>query len=85
MQVMPETARTLGVLPHLLWDERINILTGTRYLRNQLETFGSIREALIAYNSGPDTVLLGKPLPAETRAYMPKVLKRYRSYRLARR
>jgi soluble lytic murein transglycosylase-like protein len=83
MQVMPETASTLGVRPHLLWDERINILTGTRYLRDQLETFGNVRDALIAYNSGPDTILEGKPIPAETRAYVLQVLRRYRSYRLA--
>jgi soluble lytic murein transglycosylase-like protein len=83
MQVMPETGRTLGVHPHLLWDERINILTGTQYLRDQLETFGNIRDALVAYNSGPDTVLLGKPLPAETRAYVPRVIARYRAHRLA--
>jgi len=77
MQVMPATAADLGVKQvRALFDPETNISLGTRYLAIQLDRFGGdVRRALIAYNAGPNTVLLGRRLPEETRAYVPKVLK----------
>ena len=76
MQVMPGTAADLGVKrTHALFDPATNITLGTRYLAMQLDRFdGDVRKALIAYNAGPNTVLQGRRLPAETRRYVPKVL-----------
>jgi hypothetical protein len=79
MQVMPATALGLGVPPHLLWDLRINVLTGTCYLRQQLDTFGNLRDALVAYSRGPETVRRGRRLSPEASAYVPSVLSRYRT------
>jgi len=52
-QLMPDTARRLGVDPH---DPRENLDGGARYLRQQYEVFGSWRLALAAYNAGPQAV-----------------------------
>lgn len=49
-QLMPGTARSLGVDP---FDPRQNLEGGARYLRKQFENFGNWRDALRAYNQGP--------------------------------
>ncbi len=77
MQVMPGTwagLRTryrLGADP---FEPRDNILAGTAYLREMLDRYGDVGAMLAAYNAGPDRVddhlALGRPLPAETRAYV---------------
>src|SRR5207248_5570079 len=48
MQLMPGTARALGVEDPL--DPRENVLGGAEYLRQQLARFGSVEKALAAYN-----------------------------------
>jgi soluble lytic murein transglycosylase-like protein len=72
-QLMPQTARELGVNPH---DPLENLEGGARYLREQYLTFGSWRLALAAYNAGPGAVRKhgGIPPYAETRAYVRKIL-----------
>jgi len=50
MQLMPATARELGVNP---WVAHENIEGGVRYVAEMLRTFGSTELALIAYNAGP--------------------------------
>jgi soluble lytic murein transglycosylase-like protein len=50
MQLMPDTARGLGVNPR---DPYQNILGGARYLRQMYDKFGSWESALAAYNAGP--------------------------------
>ena len=77
MQVMPGTwavlrqGHGLGADP---FDTRDNILAGTAYLRAMLDRYGTVGGMLAAYNAGPgryDAYLSeGRPLPAETRAYV---------------
>ncbi|HPO74114.1 MAG TPA: lytic transglycosylase domain-containing protein, partial [Armatimonadota bacterium] len=74
MQLMPETARNLGVTNP--WDPTQNIMAGTRFLRWLLDEFGSTRLAVAAYNAGPGAVRRhgGVPPYAETQKYVNKVL-----------
>lgn len=69
-QLMPGTARQLGVDPH---DPRANLRGAARYLRRQIDRFGGNLElALAAYNAGPERVAKLGAIPpfAETRAYV---------------
>ncbi len=68
-QLMPETARQLGVDPLDPWQ---NLDGGARYLAQQFRRFRSWRLALAAYNAGPDAVAAsgGVPPYRETRAYV---------------
>jgi soluble lytic murein transglycosylase-like protein len=75
MQLMPGTARELGVV--CAFDPRQNIMGGTRYLRELRDRFGSWREALAAYNAGPGRVESGR-WPAETRRYVENVMRSWR-------
>lgn len=68
-QLMPQTARLLGVDPH---DPKQNLEGGARYLYWQYKKFRSWRLALAAYNAGPKAVEKhgGIPPYAETRNYV---------------
>ncbi|MBZ4664531.1 MAG: lytic transglycosylase protein [Caloramator sp.] len=87
MQLMPSTAKSLGVNPY---DALENLDGGTRYLRNLLNSFsGNKALALAAYNGGigrmkrlgVDTVEEISKMPTETRNYVNKVLKNYEQYK----
>jgi len=86
MQLMPDTARELGVSNALAPEQ--NILGGSRYLAKMLKRFdGKLDQALAAYNAGATTVqdYRGVPPYPETRAYIERVnilLKRYRNLRV---
>ncbi|MEP2028859.1 lytic transglycosylase domain-containing protein [Roseibium sp.] len=77
MQVMPGTWAELRQHHGLGSDPlepRDNILAGTAYLRVMLDRYGTVGAMLAAYNAGPgrydDFLSTGRPLPAETRAYV---------------
>jgi soluble lytic murein transglycosylase-like protein len=72
-QLMPGTAAGLGVDPT---DPLQNLQGGARYLREQLDRFGTPELALAAYNAGPNRVAQAGGIPriAETQAYVPRVL-----------
>ena len=80
MQLMPGTAKDLGVDPT---DVRQNIEGGTKLLRNLLVQYQNdpdqVRKALAAYNAGPGAVAKygGVPPYRETQQYVEKVLKNY--------
>lgn len=88
MQLMPATAERYGVAPDKrasieskLFDPRINIATGSRYLRDLIAMFpGQIELALAAYNAGEGAVQrAGNRIPnyPETRNYVTTVLQLY--------
>ncbi len=72
MQIMPGTARDLGVDP-MVPAQAVD--GAARLLAQHLETFGSLSLALAAYNAGPGNVREhgGVPPFAETQAYVRKV------------
>ena len=80
MQLMPDTAREMGV--GNVYDPQANIQGGARYLKRLLTLFDNdIALAVAAYNAGPDAVLSrGRVIPpfAETQRYVPNVLRQYR-------
>jgi soluble lytic murein transglycosylase len=80
MQLMPETARTLGVREP--FEPEQNVAAGARYLRAMLDRYGDLRRALAAYNAGPTAVDQHRGVPPyrETRAYVDRVLTYYRGY-----
>jgi soluble lytic murein transglycosylase-like protein len=81
MQLMPETARSLGVANS--FDPAQNIAGGTLYLAMQLRAFnGNLSLALAAYNAGPEAVRRhgGIPPYRETQDFVQRVTFYYRHY-----
>jgi soluble lytic murein transglycosylase-like protein len=81
MQLMPGTARELGVLDS--FDPAQNVAGGAKYLKNLMSRYGQdLPKALAAYNAGPGAVdrFGGIPPYAETTQYVKKVLQSYRAY-----
>lgn len=84
MQLMPDTAVQHNVRDAFNPEE--NIAGGTKHLRYLLDRFhGNLPLALAAYNAGEHTVDRYQALPPirETRRYVQKVLRYYRSFLLA--
>ncbi len=81
MQLMPDTARGLGVSD--AYDPAQNVAGGTRYLRGLLDRFGGDASlAVAAYNAGPGAVRQygGVPPYAETQNYVRNVMESYQRY-----
>ena len=75
MQLMPDTARELGVSDP--FDPYQNIEAGTRYLKKMVNLFnGDFRLALAAYNAGPNKIKDTKSVPPikETQEYVDKIM-----------
>ncbi len=75
MQLMPQTAASLGVGNVL--DPAANVEGGTKYLRQLLDQYdGDAAKALAAYNAGPQRVEQygGIPPYPETRAYVARII-----------
>jgi soluble lytic murein transglycosylase-like protein len=82
MQLMPETAASLGVKNP--YDPAQNVAGGTRYLKGLLDRFnGDTRLAVAAYNAGPGAVEKYGDVPpyAETQSYVKNVLGSLDQYR----
>lgn len=81
MQLMPATARRLGVTN--IFDPAQNIDAGTRYLRFLLDTFnGDVKLALAGYNAGENAVIrYGYNVPPyrETQNYVRSISAKYRA------
>lgn len=75
MQIMPDTWGDLRVRHRLggdPYDPHDNIIAGAAYIRELFDRYGS-PGWIAAYNAGPgryEASLSGRPLPAETRAYV---------------
>ena len=82
MQLMPKTARSMGVSDP--FDARQNILGGARYLRILANRFkGDLVLTVAAYNAGEGAVEKHNGIPPykETQRYVRRVLKHYYAYR----
>ena len=80
MQLMPRTAASLGVED--AFDPEQNVDAGVRHLETLVRLYGGdLTRALAAYNAGEGAVARhgGVPPYRETRAYVRRVLERYRA------
>ena len=74
MQLMPAVAAELGATDPL--DPRQNIMAGSKYLRQLLDSHrGNVKLALASYNAGPGNVAKYRAIPPfkETQNYVRKV------------
>ena len=82
MQLMPRTAKSLGVQD--IFDPEDNIIGGVRYLKKLLNRFkGDTRLALAAYNAGSRHVRHYNGIPPflQTRTFIKNVLKYQQMYK----
>ena len=77
-QLMPNTAKKLGVNPYYLNE---NIKGGLTYYKMMYEMFGSTELALAAYNAGPGNVKKYNAIPpfTETRYFVSKIMADYQA------
>jgi soluble lytic murein transglycosylase-like protein len=80
MQLIDSTASDYGVTE--VFDPQQNIEAGSRFLKDLMDRFGSLRTALAAYNAGPGNVTRygGIPPFKETQAYVEKVIDTLHSF-----
>lgn len=72
MQLMPETAKAVGVRKRT--DPRQNIEGGTRFLRDLLNMYDEdLPKVLAAYNAGPTRI--ERSIPPETQSYVARILR----------
>ena len=73
LQVMPATALEVRANPAV---PESNVLAGARYLRQMLDRFGGLEQALAAYNAGPESLHAAGGVPTATRPYIENVTRR---------
>ena len=75
-QLMPSTARRMGLNPYSLDD---NVKGGIMYYKSMYKMFGSMQLALAAYNAGPGNVKRYNAVPpfAETQRFVNKIMTNY--------
>ncbi len=80
MQLMPTTAKSLGVSN--AFDPEQNIMAGTKYLKKLIKRFKNVKLALASYNAGAVAVIFygGVPPFEETQKYVKKISKYYFNY-----
>lgn len=77
MQLMPATAKDLGLNGQDRFDPEKNVDAGMRYLSKQIKDFGDVGLGLAAYNAGPGNVRkAGNQVPQfkETQNYVASIL-----------
>ena len=81
-QIMPDTARGLGIYPAYYDDPMLQLDGGARYFLTQLDKFGSVPLALAAYNAGPGNVTKygGIPPFKETQDYVVRITGFFNAY-----
>lgn len=83
MQLMPETARSLGVTDP--YDPEQNIMGGAKCIAQKLKEFnGDVELALAAYNAGSGAVKRAGGIPSKCRNYIKKVLSYQEAFETAR-
>lgn len=80
MQLMPETAESLGVADPFNPEE--NIEGGVKFLKGLMKEFKDPEKAIAAYNAGPGAVKRYKGIPPyeETQKYVNKVKRFYKDF-----
>ncbi|MBR2525034.1 transglycosylase SLT domain-containing protein [bacterium] len=77
-QLLPSTAKTLGVNPYYLSD---NIRGGLMYYKMMYKMFGSTEMALAAYNAGPVAVKRKNAIPNHSRGFVNTIMADYKYYK----
>ena len=81
MQLMPYTARRVGIADRELFDPQRNVLGGVRLLAILLRHYeGDVTSALVAYNARPRSLFAPLPRNGETPQYVFRVLHRLRRF-----
>lgn len=76
-QLMPATARNMGLNPYYLSD---NIRGGLMYYKMMYKMFGSTELALAAYNAGPLAVARQKSVPSSSKSFVNSIMADYKYY-----
>lgn len=77
MQLMPATAKDAGITDAQRWDPRMNILAGTRYIRQIYDKYQNWPLTIAAWNAGPNRrdIRSGRiPNIEETRNHVRRVM-----------
>ena len=78
-QLMPATAKNMGINPYNLDD---NIRGGIQYYKNMYKKFGSMELAVAAYNTGPEAIRRSNyKIPYSAQKFVNKIMADYSYYK----